>query len=91
MRFLPIFTLAGLSLILAAFATYLARWQPKGPQPAAYGHIQTLADLIDEWHVGESVRLWWGDKGLADGNVRHAGTSTQKESIGLIQTNRFYV
>ncbi|KAJ8581878.1 hypothetical protein M405DRAFT_923313, partial [Rhizopogon salebrosus TDB-379] len=29
-----------------------------GPQPAAYGHLQTLANLVDEW----SPVMWWGHK-----------------------------
>ncbi|KAF9068490.1 hypothetical protein BDP27DRAFT_1448362 [Rhodocollybia butyracea] len=51
-------------LIFAASTTLLARWHPKGPQPAVYGHIQVLADLVDEWYPV----MWWGEKG--DG---HAG------------------
>ncbi|KAG2110657.1 uncharacterized protein F5147DRAFT_772439 [Suillus discolor] len=41
-----------------------------GPQPAAYGHVQTLANLVDEW----SPVMWWGHK--EDGiPYYHAGTS----------------
>ncbi|KAG2053457.1 hypothetical protein BDR06DRAFT_972255 [Suillus hirtellus] len=29
-----------------------------GPQPAAYGHLQMLANLMDEW----SPVMWWGHK-----------------------------
>ncbi|KIM76071.1 hypothetical protein PILCRDRAFT_78201 [Piloderma croceum F 1598] len=46
--------------------------RPQGPQPAAYGHLQTLANLVDEW----SPTMWWGHK--ADGEVIfHAGESFQ--------------
>ncbi|KAG0698872.1 hypothetical protein DFH29DRAFT_1017075 [Suillus ampliporus] len=39
-------------------------------QPAAYGHLQTLANLVDEW----SPVMWWGHK--EDGvPYCHAGTS----------------
>ncbi|KAG1802786.1 uncharacterized protein HD556DRAFT_1437842 [Suillus plorans] len=56
--------------IFACFFTLIALRRPRGPQPAAYGHLQTLANLVDSplSHV-----MWWGHK--ADGPVCHAGTS----------------
>ncbi|KAI4283107.1 MAG: hypothetical protein L6R38_002410 [Xanthoria sp. 2 TBL-2021] len=71
--------LAGASVV-ACFGTFLAWTQPSGPQPAAFGHIETLANLIDEWY-DDSEKIWWGDKTVesksGDGTrqiVRHAGT-----------------
>ncbi|KAG2119143.1 uncharacterized protein F5147DRAFT_832924 [Suillus discolor] len=56
--------------IFACFFTFIALRRPSGPQPAAYGHLQTLADLVDEW----SPVMWWGHK--EDGiPYCHAGTS----------------
>ncbi|KAG1858247.1 hypothetical protein C8R48DRAFT_266816 [Suillus tomentosus] len=56
--------------ILACFFTVVALLRPHGPQPAAYGHLQTLANLVDEW----SPVMWWGHK--EDGiPYCHAGTS----------------
>ncbi|KAG1792498.1 uncharacterized protein HD556DRAFT_1272022 [Suillus plorans] len=56
--------------IFACFFTFVALRRPSGPQPAAYGHLQTLADLVDEW----SPVIWWGHK--ANGiPYCHAGTS----------------
>ncbi|KAG1873098.1 hypothetical protein F4604DRAFT_1904081 [Suillus subluteus] len=56
--------------IFACFFTFVALRRPRGPQPAAYGHVQTLANLIDEW----SPVMWWGHK--EDGiPYCHAGTS----------------
>ncbi|KAJ8594491.1 hypothetical protein M405DRAFT_485269 [Rhizopogon salebrosus TDB-379] len=56
--------------IFASFFTLIARFRPRGPQPAAYGHLQTLANLVDEW----SPVMWWGHK--EDGiPYCHAGTS----------------
>lgn len=47
--------------LLAFFVSACAFWQPKGPQPATFGHLQTLVDLIDEWpEVGET--MFWGRK-----------------------------
>ncbi|KAH7922740.1 hypothetical protein BV22DRAFT_637019 [Leucogyrophana mollusca] len=65
-----IWNLAMALLVFAVGCTVVALRQPRGPQPAAYGHIQTLANLIDEW----SPTMWWGHK--EDGiPYCHAGTS----------------
>jgi hypothetical protein len=71
MNLLPVITLAILMLLLALFAEYLARVEPKGPQPATYGSLQTIVDLVDNWGYGT---IWWGDKGM-DGYIRRAGTA----------------
>ncbi|KAG1822522.1 uncharacterized protein BJ212DRAFT_809884 [Suillus subaureus] len=56
--------------IFSCFFTFVALRRPRGPQPAAYGHLQTLANLVDEW----SPVMWWGHK--EDGiPYCHAGTS----------------
>ncbi|KAG2148037.1 hypothetical protein DEU56DRAFT_106450 [Suillus clintonianus] len=56
--------------ILACCFTFVALRRPRGPQPATYGHLQTLANVVDEW----SPVMWWGHKG--DGpQCCHAGTS----------------
>ena len=71
-------------LVVAVFGSILAWTQPSGSQPAAFGHLQTLVDLIDEWPQKEEA-MWWGDKGLAknptiDGHemIRHAGTANTR-------------
>ncbi|KIJ38038.1 hypothetical protein M422DRAFT_259436 [Sphaerobolus stellatus SS14] len=52
------------------------------PQPAAYRHIQTLADLIDDW--APDMAMWWGHKEREEDHhyekmereiVHHEGTS----------------
>lgn len=49
------------AVVLASFVSACAFWQPKGPQPATFGHLQTLVDLIDEWpEIGET--MFWGRK-----------------------------
>ncbi|KAJ9601905.1 hypothetical protein H2200_013575 [Cladophialophora chaetospira] len=40
---------ANVLFALALLATLLALQQPKGPQPATFGHLPTLVDLIDLW------------------------------------------
>lgn len=69
-------------LMLALFATWLVLQKPRGPQPATFGHLQTLIDMIDEW-PGARDTMYWGDKGQYQGlgpdqaylKLRHAGTS----------------
>ena len=64
--------LAGVVNLCIVVFLYAGRYQPKGPQPAAYGHLQTLANLVDDWSPG-SPKLYWGHK--RDGFPCHAGTS----------------
>ncbi|KZP21093.1 hypothetical protein FIBSPDRAFT_861005 [Athelia psychrophila] len=54
-------------IIFTVGITFLAFYRPRGPQPATFGHIQTLADAIDVW----APIIWWGYKE----STRHAGTS----------------
>jgi hypothetical protein len=53
-----IYNLSITLFVFACFFTFVALRRPRGPQPAAYGHLQTLANLIDEW----SPEMWWGHK-----------------------------
>jgi hypothetical protein len=61
--------------LLLGFVSFVSLRKPKGPLPATYGHLQTLADLIDEW----SGTMYWGHKGdeVGSDEVCHAGTSSQ--------------
>ncbi|CZR54731.1 uncharacterized protein PAC_04615 [Phialocephala subalpina] len=59
-----------------------------GPQSTAYGHLQTLADLIDDWLTNKEGRFWWGDKGASEAGIRHAGTSSSP--LGQIGTTALY-
>jgi len=56
--------------MFACFFTLVALYRPRGPQPATYGHLQTLANLVDEW----SPVMWRGHKGDRIPYC-HAGTS----------------
>ncbi len=87
MRTPQIFYLTGGAALLFIFTFICALWFPKGPQSAAFGHLQTFADLVDMWpKVGE--RIFWGQKDPADamlrdnGNIWHAGTAAKRlESV----------
>jgi hypothetical protein len=76
--------------LLAVFISYLAFKRPSGPQPATWGHLQTLADLVDNWETDEFDRFWWGDKGETNG-VRHAGMSCRRTDLQDIRMNAVYV
>ncbi|KAG0702231.1 hypothetical protein DFH29DRAFT_1047004 [Suillus ampliporus] len=64
------FNLCIAQFIFACFFTLIALRRPRGPQPATYGHLQTLANLVDEW----SPVMWWGHK-KDEIPYCHAGTS----------------
>jgi len=49
------------AVLLALLVSAFTFWQPKGPQPATFGHLQTLVDLIDEWPE-EEQHMFWGRK-----------------------------
>jgi hypothetical protein len=85
-------SLTGAMLFLAIFATYIAVSSPEGPQPAAYGHIQTLANLIDDWGRAED-KIFWGHKrgdgdSLSQKRPFHAGTSNKP--LGTINLDCAY-
>ncbi|PMD29192.1 hypothetical protein L207DRAFT_504579 [Hyaloscypha variabilis F] len=88
--YIRVFVYSIVAMVLAVFATYLAFQKPKGPQPATWGHLQTLADLVDDWRAGEDGSLWWGDKGSNEDNTRHAGTSANRHRLGEIHMDAEY-
>lgn len=91
MNYSRLFIYAICATTFALVITFIACMKPKGPQPATYGHIQTLADVIDDWNLDDDRRFWWGDKGCSgtDG-VRHAGMSCNKDYLGEIQMKELY-
>lgn len=72
--------------ILLCFVTHVRVRKPKGPLPATYGHLKTLADLVDEW----SDKMYWGHKGDEVGadEICHAGTSSQP--LSKVEMDRMY-
>ena len=57
---------------------------PSGPQPATYDHLQTLANILDQW----SPKIWWVHQGIGEDNIRHAGTSSKK--LEESKSDKFY-
>ncbi|KAJ5945923.1 hypothetical protein N7454_002762 [Penicillium verhagenii] len=79
-----------LAILLATFSTYLALKRSKGCQPAALGHLQTLADLVDDWKTDQDGRMWWGDKTMDEAcQLRHAGTCPDKTMLRPICAARY--
>lgn len=89
-RCLPLFTLGGCAFLVAACATWMVRASPTGPQPATWGHLEALADLIDDWGMGYQGKIFWGDKGEGTDGARHAGTSGLQDRIGIIRMDSLY-
>lgn len=90
MVYMRVLVLAIIAILIAVFATYVARRRPHGCQPAAWGHLQTLANLIDCWNCDGDGKFHWGDKGYAVSGVRHAGTSGSAGDVGMIQMGQLY-
>jgi hypothetical protein len=80
-----IFYFTAFALMVAIFATYVSLRRPLGPLPATFGHLQTMADLIDDWED----RMFWGHKqdGYA-GLPNSAGTSARR--LEMPRMNAFY-
>ena len=44
-----IFYMTVLAVILTILTTRIANYKPHGPQPAMYGHLQTIVNLVGRW------------------------------------------
>ena len=86
----PLFALAGMAIILYTFIYFLVKRQPRGPQPATYGHLQTLVDLTDDRGTGHEGTLWWGDRGVGAHGFRKAGTAVKPKLLGPILMDEVY-
>lgn len=70
--------------VLLIFIGYIAFRKPRGPLPATYGHLQTLTNLVDEWHKV----MFWGHKSEAENGICHAGTSDKP--LPEVRMDAFY-
>ncbi|KAF7973494.1 hypothetical protein HWV62_14992 [Athelia sp. TMB] len=92
------FYLAIFMAIFTCIIFLLAYHSPKSLQPAAYGHLETLADLIDFWPARDG-KMFWGDKSIMMGipynEVGHADTpqirGTRATKVGLILKYMVYL
>ncbi|KAF2096751.1 hypothetical protein NA57DRAFT_78346 [Rhizodiscina lignyota] len=78
--------LAILWVLFLLFMLQVSYTKPKGPLPASYGHLQTMANIIDEW----APRMYWGDKGELpeSGELRHAGT--KNTPLPMVERDSLY-
>jgi hypothetical protein len=72
---LPCTVLAFQILLLAFFAEFLVRYQPRGLQPATYGRVRALISFVDEW---QHKKIYWGDKGEVSDFIRKAGSDGRR-------------
>ncbi|TGO30251.1 hypothetical protein BPAE_0007g01330 [Botrytis paeoniae] len=75
------------ALLLAFFATYISLRRPSGPLPATYGHLQTIADLVDEWQ-GDSLMFWEHKVDGSNGEPNFAGMGS--DPMREIKMNELY-
>ncbi|TGO19001.1 hypothetical protein BTUL_0006g00340 [Botrytis tulipae] len=75
------------ALLLALFATYISLRRPYGPLPATYGHLQTIADLVDEWQ-GDSPMFWGHKVDGSNGEPNFAGMGS--DPMRKIKMNELY-
>ncbi|KAK0122903.1 hypothetical protein ONS96_009928 [Cadophora gregata f. sp. sojae] len=88
MSYLALFIVTGIAIVQGGFASYLARMSPRGCIPSAWGHLQTMADLVDDW--GTADGLFWGDKGTNVDGSRMAGTSDRRDGVQPIMQGDMY-
>ncbi|THU75189.1 hypothetical protein K435DRAFT_881410 [Dendrothele bispora CBS 962.96] len=87
-RPIPIFWISAVGVLGVAFVTWELKHNRarKTLLPATFGHLQTMVDLIDEWHD----KMYWGDKSGADCGIGHAGTSNNQNGVKGIDTSKTY-
>ena len=85
----PLFFLAGVLALILIDLSFLALRCPTGPQPVTFGHIQTLANLIDDW--GDDIRkpLYWGEK-RSEELVGVVGTTPFRDRVRELDLSREY-
>ena len=92
MRYARLLVYTIVAFAFAVLITVMIYYRPRSLQPVAWGDLQTLADLVDNWAISKDGRLWWGDKGVLDSGagIRHAGTSPEKENLLPIDMDAVY-
>ncbi|KAK7454105.1 hypothetical protein VKT23_011617 [Stygiomarasmius scandens] len=84
-RPVPVFWVTAAGVLGASYITYFLKRKIKTPLPTTFGHLQTMVDLVDEWHE----RMYWGDKSIGY-QCGHAGTSNTKyRVVGIIQSKSY--
>ncbi|THU98977.1 hypothetical protein K435DRAFT_513924 [Dendrothele bispora CBS 962.96] len=81
----PIFWVSVAGVAGAIYVTYVLKVKIKTSLPATFGHLQTMVDLIDEWHE----KMYWGDKSIGY-QQGHAGTSSSPYRVVRIMDSKSY-
>ncbi|KAK3371814.1 hypothetical protein B0T24DRAFT_531380 [Lasiosphaeria ovina] len=77
-----VFYFAALTLATTIFGVFLSVFcRPKGSLPASYGHVQTIADIVDDW--ADSGCMFWGVKD-------HGKTGTDTRKLPLPNKRAWY-
>jgi hypothetical protein len=87
---IPLAVLTGVMIFLTFLGEHMARKRQNGPQPAAYGHLQTIVDLIDDWGEGSKKPLYWGVKHSVVEAMPRVGTSGSSSIITPVEVGRVY-
>lgn len=91
MVYTPLLLYAIFSVLVASFGTFLAPSKRSGHQPATIGHLQTIADLVDDWTPSENRCIYWRDKEESSTSaVCHAGTTCKLETLCQILPDALY-
>ncbi|THU98979.1 hypothetical protein K435DRAFT_856083 [Dendrothele bispora CBS 962.96] len=81
----PIFWVSVAGVAGAIYMTCYLKMKIKTSLPATFGHLQTMVDLIDEWHE----KMYWGDKSIGY-QQGHAGTSGSPYCVVKIMESKTY-
>lgn len=87
---IPLAVLTGVMIFLTFLGEHMARKRQNGPQPVAYGHLQTIVDLIDDWGEGSKKPLYWGVKHSVAGAMPRVGTSGSHIIVTPVEVGKVY-
>lgn len=83
---------------VALFITACAFWRPKVPQPATFGHLQTLVDVVDYW-PNKDEKMYRGQKkpenprqfiGVVQDKVLNHVSIISTEADAMSQRDRYF-
>lgn len=87
---IPLAVLTGVMIVLMFLGEHMARKRQNGPQPAAYGHLQIVVDLIDDCGEGNKKPLYWGVKHSVAGAMPRVGTSGSHIIVTPVEVGKVY-
>lgn len=79
MNYVRLLTYVICTTAFASVVTFIDFMKPRGPQPARYSHIQTIAHAIDDWTFND-------DKNF-DGEIKAAAAKESGRRGGVATRN----